>query len=142
MLSACIKDHLQQTTTEVLPQHQQANRQALLDVGCTEDRNSSFLEFMTKYGDDYDGSCGQIVDVAQDLQPIERSRAFAEWKHGLPRHFLPLTSGETDEFLLYDVSDDSVVLIENGSLMQLRAGDFDGKWSSFNEFLVDFFELA
>jgi hypothetical protein len=114
----------------------------LLAVGCSDAKNSAFIEFVAVFGDEYHGKYGTLADIAMDMSDLKRSTASVLWdKEGVPRHFIPLTSLESEAYFLYNINEDSVVLIEDGSTPKLLAGNHDHHWPTFNEFLTDFFEL-
>jgi hypothetical protein len=143
MLSDKIRTYLRNEKTAILPEHQEPIRKALLAVGCAEDKNSSFVEFITQYSDEHYGKQGLMFDLGADLLDLPSSVANSHWSEGgVPRCFLPLVNHETEAYLFYNTSDDSVVLVEDGSLPRLLAGDHDGFWPSFNDFLEDHFELS
>lgn len=141
MLSLKVLQHLSDTTTVVLPEYQLANINSLMQIGCNNDINGSFIEFWSKYGDEFYGKYGQVMDVCQDLKDMDTSTNHIMWdKEEIPTNFISLISN-TESLFLYNKTNDSVIIIEDGSLLRLNSNSFDKYWPSFNEFLEDYFEI-
>lgn len=143
MLSKKIIDYLDENADQNLPDFQKKYHDSLLSLGLSFDNNSSFLDFMIKYSDEYYGSEGFIIDVANDLLEFESSTtAHLRKNDALHSDYISLFNTEVDDFLLYNIKDDSVKLIEGDNIKKLSDYNYyDKKWSSFNDFLEDFFEL-
>ncbi len=144
MLDDRITERLGQSPGPLPAEVQARHRAALLAAGCSEAKNSSFIEFVAVFSDEHQGRFGSLADLGPDLCALEEGKdsvAGLLWSEGVPRRFLPLTSLETEAYFLYDTDDDSVVLVEDGSLPRLLAGDVDQRWPSFDAFLAGFFDL-
>lgn len=140
MLSLKVLHHLKETTKDVLPENQTAYLQSLELAGCNDKVNGSFIEFWSKYSDEFYGKYGLIMDVCQDLNDKESSTTYGMWEEGIPSYYISLIP-DTESLFLYNIGNDSVIIIEDGSLLKLNSHSFDNYWPSFNEFLEDFFEL-
>ena len=83
------------------------------------------------------------MDVSNDMKDFESSYTKAlRDKAGVPSNYISLYNGELDDYLLYNIEDDSVILVEEGNARKLQSGNFDKHWKSFDSFLLDFFRLS
>ena len=107
--------------------------------------NSDFTHFMTKYSDEYYGAEGLIPDVMNDdLMNYEVGTTQHLIKnYKVPSHYVSLFNLETDDYLLYNKSNDAVKLILGKNMAKLPVDAYyDRLWSSFNEFMEHFFYLS
>ncbi|MGM5629403.1 hypothetical protein O2K51_00770 [Apibacter raozihei] len=105
------------------------------------DEQSAFCELMSNYSGEFSGSEGTIMNVANDLSYGNDSYEFSLHEKGLPKKYLQLLTSEYDDYLLYNIENDSVILILGANDIKLQHGEFDKEWDSFNDFLEDFFEI-
>ncbi|WP_298481356.1 hypothetical protein [uncultured Maribacter sp.] len=143
MLSNNIKEYLEKNADLVLPEYQKKYQECLNNLGFTNNNNSSFIEFMTKYSDEYYGSEGLLFDVMND-DLMDYNNGITKHlidNYSIPIKYISLFNLEVDDYLLYNKEDNSVILIEGGNDIKLKNEEFDKKWGSFNEFLEHFFEL-
>ncbi|KIQ16526.1 hypothetical protein SD960_20030 [Flavobacterium sp. MMLR14_040] len=143
MLSEKILKYLKKNADLTLKEFQIKHENNLRALGFNDKTNSSFLEFMIKYSDEYSGKEGFIMDVANDLIDFENSvTQHLRKQDNLNTKYFSLYNLELDDYLLYDIEDDSVKLIEGENMKELSNDNyFDKKWNSFNEFLEYFFKL-
>ena len=143
MLTEKIKEYLEDNADKVLSQYQKDYKKKLLDLGFNEKTNSSFIEFMSIYSDEYYGVEGTLIDFMLDIKQFEKSETMILREHDkINSNFFSLLISESDDYLLYNKENDSVKLVEAENMKQLSNDDyFDQKWDSFNEFLEHFFEL-
>lgn len=143
MLSKKIINYLNKNADKNPPELQKKYQNSLLSLGLSFEKNSSFLDFMIQYSDEYSGSEGFIIDVASDLLDIENSTTeHLRKNYALHADYISLFNTEIDDFLLYNIKNDSVKLIEAENIKKLSEYEYhDKNWSSFNDFLEDFFEL-
>ena len=143
MLTNKLKKYLENNADRVLPEFQEKYKSIFKnELGLTDETNSSFLEFMIKYSDEYYGRYSYIMDVANDILDIDTSYTKSLWNNfNVPKNYISLFNGELDDYLLYNTENDTVILVEEGNDLKLKNKSFDKKWDSFNEFLEDFFKL-
>ncbi|OWP79753.1 hypothetical protein [Flavobacterium oreochromis] len=143
MLTEKILKYLKKNADLTLKEFQIKHEENLKKLGFNNEINSSFLEFMIKYSDEYSGREGFIMDVANDLIDFENSVTEHLRKNdNLNTKYYSLYNLELDDFLLYNIQDDSVKLIEAKNMKQLSNDEYyDKKWNNFNEFLEYFFKL-
>ncbi len=145
MLTEKIKNYLEENADLVAPEYQSKYKVKLEELGFDKKINSSFLDFMINYSDEYYGEEGLIHDVMND--------DLMDYENGITKHlidnynisnkYVSLFNLETDDYLLYSKADDSVKLIEAQNMKELSNDEYyDEKWDSFNEFLEHFFELS
>ena len=115
----------------------------LNELGFVGNKNSSFIQFMSVYSDEYYGSVGLIHDVMNDdlSDPKNGVTKHLRDNYNVPKKYVSLFNLEVDDYLLYN-KEDSVVLVVGGNDIKLKNEEFDQKWNSFNEFLEHFFELT
>lgn len=144
MLLKEIIDYLENNTVKVLPEFREKYFKQLKELGFNEKLNSSFIEFMVNYSDEYYGSEGLLNDVMQnDLSDFENgiSKHFID-NYAVSEKYVSLFNLEVDDYLFYNKENDSVKLIQAENIKELSNDDYyDKKWNSFNAFLMDFFEL-
>ncbi|QAR31151.1 hypothetical protein EQP59_07300 [Ornithobacterium rhinotracheale] len=144
MLTEKIKKYLEENADLVLPKYQINYKKKLQELNFNERINSSFIDFMVKYSDEYYGEEGLISDVMNDdLMDYENglSKHLID-NYGVSEKYISLSNLESDDYLLYNKEDDSVKLIESQNIKELSNDKYyDKKWDSFNEFLEYFFEL-
>lgn len=143
MLTDKLKYYLKENADQVLPEYRDIYFSRLKELGFSEAKNSSFIEFMIKYSDEHYGSEGCLGDFMLDVKDFKNSRTMSIRKNNnTSEKYFSLFCGESDDFLLYNIEDDSVKLIEAQNIKQLSNDEYcDKKWNSFNNFLEDFFEL-
>ncbi|AMA50414.1 MULTISPECIES: hypothetical protein [Flavobacterium] len=143
MLSEKILKYLKKNADLTSKEFQIKHEQNLKKLGFNDEINSSFLDFMIKYSDEYSGKEGFIMDVANDLIDFENSiTQHLRNQDNLNSKYFSLYNLELDDYLLYNIEDDSVKLIEAKNMKQLSNDDYyDKKWNTFNEFLEYFFKL-
>ncbi|QYS90046.1 hypothetical protein EH230_09185 [Flavobacterium columnare] len=125
---------------ELLPEYKEKFLAILLDAGIN--KSSALIDLMANYSGEFNGNEGFIINVADDLSDYENSviKILRE-EEGVPNFYLSLFNFEFDDYLLYNIENDNVVLIEGGNIEKLKNNDFTKKWNNFNDFLLDFFEL-
>jgi hypothetical protein len=131
-----VKKYLKENEIEVLPEYQKIYEEILLSYGVKS--NSSFMELMTVYADEFSGSEGTMINVADDLSNVESSYILSL---NLDKKYFQLLTAEYDDYLLYNIENDSVILIEGMNDKKLQSGDYDRIWKCFDDFLIDFFEI-
>ncbi|UTD15999.1 hypothetical protein HER15_11165 [Tenacibaculum mesophilum] len=143
MLTEKIKEYLEGNADKILPQYEKDYKKRLEELGFSQKKNSSFIEFMSVYSDEYYGSEGALIDFMLDIKQFDKSQTMILRKYDkINSKFFSLLISESDDYLLYNKDDDSVKLIEAQNMKQLSNDDYyDKKWNSFNNFLEDFFEL-
>jgi len=140
MLSKKVKKYLKEEELELVPEYQKKFKEILTDYGINP--NSSFMELMSTYSGEFSGEEGTMLNVAEDLSYGDDSNILKLQKtYNLDKKYLQLLTSEYDDYLLYNKEDDSVVLIEGMNDQKLKDGDFDEEWNSFDDFLLDFFDL-
>ncbi|GAL64999.1 hypothetical protein JCM19300_2228 [Algibacter lectus] len=104
---------------------------------------SSFVDFMSTYDGEILGEEGLIINALRDYYSYENSTIeLLRQEYGVPKNYLTLFNTEVDDYLLYNMKNDSVKLIEAQNMKELSNDEYyDEKWDSFNEFLEHFFEL-
>lgn len=144
MLTEKLKSYLQNNADELLPKYQAQYMAMLNELGFDGNKNSSFIQFMSVYSDEYYGSVGLIHDVMNDdlSDPKNGVTKHLRDNYNVPKKYVSLFNLEVDDYLLYNKKDDSVVLVVGGNDIKLKNEEFDQKWNSFNEFLEHFFELT
>jgi transposase-like protein len=135
MLSEKILKYLKKTPTKPFA-YQKKYKYNFETYGFTTGLNASFLEFMIRC-DEYSGSQGFIMDVANDMLDFENSVIRHLRNHnGLGKQYYALYNLELDDFLLYNKDNDNVKLIEAQHMNKLSDESYYGKkWPSFNGFL-------
>jgi len=136
-------EYLDENEDKLLPEYQEKNKKFLIENGFDENENSSFVQFMTIYSDEMLGNEGHLSDVVGDLMNYTES-SFNYQIHTndkVPTNFISLTDDTTELYLLYNKANDNVVLVEGANLKNLLDNKFDKQWSSFNDFLIDFFQI-
>jgi len=143
MLTEKILKYLKKNADITLEDFQKKYAENFKKLGFTEAINSSFLEFMIKYSDEYSGSEGFIMDVSNDMLDFETSVTQHLRTHdNLNEKYFSLYNLELDDYLLYNKEQDTVILIEGENMRKLSEDEYyDKKWNSFNEFLEDFFNI-
>ena len=95
--------------------------------------------FMSEYGGDMDGSLGYMINVPEDLSDTDNSVTYSlRQNEGIPDEYISLFDFEYEDYLLYNLVDDSVVLLPDGNIECLNNKTLSKKWDSFNSFLEDF----
>ena len=134
-----IKKYLDREDIKMVLESQKAFKQTLIDYGVKHE--SSFVELMSTYRGEFSGNEGTMMNVAKDLRDEETSYILKlQRDSGLDRKYLQLLTAEYDDYLLYNIEDDTVVLIGGMNDKRLKAQDFDNEWGSFDDFLDDFFD--
>jgi len=139
MLKENIRNYLEEEYGSVLPEYQEKYKNILSKYKITVD--SSFFEFVSKYSDEYYGKYGLLYDIAADLSTQDNVTNLLHEKESVPFNYISLINLETEDYLLYNIENDHVILINGGNINKLISNNFDKEWNSFNEFLEDFFEL-
>ena len=122
---------------KLLPENQAKYKEILDRHGIKKD--SDFYVFMSEYGGDIDGSLGYMINVPEDLSDTDNSVTYSlRQNEGVPDEYISLFDFEYEDYLLYNLVDDSVVLLPGGNIECLSNNTFDKKWDSFNSFLEDF----
>lgn len=126
---------------KLLPEYQDRFKKILIDYGVNE--NSALIDLMSTYSGEFHGKEGFIINVADDLSEYDNSvtKQLVD-NEGISANYISLFNFEFDDYLLYNKEDDSVVLINGGNIDKLKANNFDKKWNSFNEFLLDYFGIS
>ena len=140
MLDTRVKEYLDANSGKVTPEFQE-KYEKLFKHKYNVNPDSAFFEFVTQYSDELYGKYGLIYDISADLMSDDNVTEFLQKKENLPSNYLSLINLESEDLLLYDKKNDHVVLIEGGNMNKLLTNSFDQEWSSFNDFLIDFFEL-
>jgi hypothetical protein len=138
MLSKKISNWLEENESELLPEYQEKYKRFL--VANSYDKDTSFVEFMSKYSDEILGSEGHLFDVVGDLMDYTPSSVNYQMhtQDKVPTNYIALTDNITEFYLLYDRNNGTVVTVEGANLPRLLAGKFDRKWENFNDFLAEF----
>jgi hypothetical protein len=142
MIDKRILNYLDETDEfKLVPEFQEKFKRVLLNQKVSE--NSALFDLMTTYSGEFRGSEGFIINVAEDLEDFENSvtKNLLD-NENVPDNYISLFNFELEGYLLYDKTNDSVVLIETGDIDKLLSKQFDKEWKSSNDFLVDFFELS
>ena len=126
---------------KLVPEFQIKFRKVLLDYGVQSD--SAIIDLMCTYAGEFNGKIGFIINVAEDLNDFENSvtRQLIE-KEKINPIYISLFNFEFDDYLLYNIKEDSVVLIDGGNFKDLVNNNFSDKWNSFNEFLLYYFSIS
>lgn len=94
---------------------------------------------MSEYGGDMDGSLGYMINVPEDLSDTDNSVTYSlRQNEGIPDEYISLLDFEYEDYLLYNLVDDSVVFLPDGNIECLNNKTLSKKWDSFNSFLEDF----
>ncbi|WP_042506870.1 SMI1/KNR4 family protein [Algibacter lectus] len=144
MLSNKIKNHLEENKDDFIkytPSFQEKLREYAISKGLKIE--SSFVDFMSTYDGEILGEEGLIINALRDYYSYENSTIeLLRQEYGVPKNYLTLFNTEVDDYLLYNMKNDSVKLIEAQNMKELSNDEYyDEKWDSFNEFLEHFFEL-
>jgi len=62
-------------------------------------------------------------------------------KFNIPKHYLPISSFESDSVILYDIDKDAVIDFSFDKLKLLLENKIEPNWKTFNDFLEWYFEL-
>ena len=136
MLSQKVLDLLK-NEPKLLPENQ-AKYKEILDRNGIK-KNSDFYVFVSEYGGDMDGSLGYMINVPEDLSDTDNSVTYSlRQNEGIPDEYISLFDFEYEDYLLYNLVDDSVVLLPDGNIECLNNKTLSKKWDSFNSFLEDF----
>lgn len=139
MLSKKIKNYLEDEDMKLLPDYQKKFKHILENYGI---KSSSFLELMSTYSGEFSGSEGTMMNVAEDLSDENNSYVLELQKnHKLDKKYIQLLTPEYDDYLLYNIDDDTVLFINGMNDKKLKELSFDNKWSNFDDFLIDFLEI-
>ena len=80
-----------------------------------------------------------MINVPEDLSDTDNSVTYSlRQNEGVPDEYISLFDFEYEDYLLYNLADDSVVLLPDGNIECLNNNTFYKKWDSFNSFLEDF----
>lgn len=142
MLAKKIIKWLRDNEETLLPEVQKEYKEFLLEQEFDED--SAFVDFMSQYSYEIYGSEGHLFDVVADLMDYTETGVNYQMHNydEVPVNYITLTDDITEYYLLYNRNDDSVILIEGANTERLLNNDFDKKWNSFNDFLIDFLEIG
>ena len=105
------------------------------------DKFEDFYEFMSVYGGDLDGKLGYMFDIIQDIDDEEGVTASLIQNGDIPNNYISLQDFDYEHYLLYDKSNNHVVLVYDANSDRLNRGDFGQEWTTFSDFLQWFFEL-
>ena len=94
---------------------------------------------MSEYGGDMDGSLGYMINVPEDLSNTDNSVTYSlRQNEGIPDEYISLLDFGYEDYLLYNLVDDSVVFLPDGNIECLNNKTLSKKWDNFNSFLEDF----
>ena len=114
MLSQKVIDSLK-NEPKLLPENQAKYKEILDRHGIRKD--SDFYVFMSEYGGDIDGSLGYMINVPEDLSDTDNSVTYSlRQNEGVPDEYISLFDFEYEDYLLYNLADDSVVLLPDGNI--------------------------
>jgi hypothetical protein len=134
-----LKNYLEDNEVKLLPENQIKYSENLKNLGL--DKFKDFYEFMSLYGGDLEGKMGYMFDVVNDISDEEGVTWSLINNEDVPDYYISLQDLDYEHFLLYNKKNNHVILVENANTSNLLDENFDREWSSFNEFLEDFFEL-
>ena len=136
MLSHKVLDLLK-NEPKLLPENQAKYKEILDRNGIKKD--SDFYVFMSEYGGDMDGSLGYMINVPEDLSNTDNSVTYSlRQNEGIPDEYISLLDFGYEDYLLYNLVDDSVVFLPDGNIECLNNKTLSKKWDNFNSFLEDF----
>lgn len=126
---------LEETPLEVREQF----KKNLLKIGLKE-RNSSFVEFWSRFGDEVYGKYGHLLDFNYEVEDFADSyTSQLREEEGLNKKYLSILSSELDDYIFYDIKTDTVLFVSAENFDDfLEDGTYDKKWDSFNSFLTEF----
>ena len=136
MLSQKDLDFLKNETKQLT--ENQAKYKEILDRNGKK-KDSDFYVFMSEYGGDMDGSLGYMINVPEDLSDTDNSVTYSlRQNEGIPDEYISLLDFGYEDYLLYNLVDDSVVFLPDGNIECLNNKTLSKKWDNFNSFLEDF----
>lgn len=104
--------------------------------------SKEFIEFYTTYaGPFWEETLGvELMDMIQDNNNIVKSTNICRNEYGFNKKYLVLTEMSVNEVIVLDSDTDKMyrVNFEGGDEL-LKKGELHEKWSSFSEFLKEYF---
>jgi hypothetical protein len=140
--------HLPDGLNEILPKeiYARQNRKEVQDAidSLGVKTPNSFSEFYSHYvGPFWEESVPfELLELAQEQNTIVSYTLISRKEHELPNRYLVLSEMTANAVLMYDTNTDKVynVNFEGGDEL-LTKGELKEDWSSFYDFLIDYFGL-
>jgi len=135
-----IISYLESNHRKLLESYQERNAEFLINNQL--DTFSDFFYFMKNFGGDVDGKYGYMIDVVEDLIDIDNGITYyMQINESMPKEYIRLQNLEYEHYLLYNKMNNHVVYIEDANIKKTINNMFNKEWNSFDEFLIDFFEI-
>ena len=110
-----------------------------MDISPSEE----FIQFYTTYaGPFWEEALGiELMDIIEDNNNILKSTNICREEHGFNKKYLVLTEMSANELIVLDSDTDKVyrVNFEGGDEL-LKNGELQEEWSSFTDFLKEYFD--
>jgi len=105
--------------------------------------SEEFIQFYTTYaGPFWEETLGiELMDIIEDNNNILKSTNICRDKHGFNKKYLVLTEMSANEVIVLDSESDKMyrVNFEGGDEL-LKNGELQEEWSSFTDFLKEYFD--
>ncbi|WP_338767685.1 hypothetical protein [Massilia sp. METH4] len=109
------------------------------------DPGTEFGEFYLEYQGTFISprSVAELLDiVGPEIPAVPDQTEYARDRYRLPEKYLALTSDESEGMYLYNIEDMAVYDFELGSYRLFMSGQATPDWSSFNDFLIWYFDAC
>ncbi len=111
-----------------------------LKVNVSESVIEFFINFSGPFWEETLGM--ELLDIVEDDVNIEVMTNECRKEHSFPNQFLVLTEMCANEIIVLNTINDKVYRVDfEGGHEDLVNGKLDEEWSSFEEFLIDYFDL-
>lgn len=115
-------------------------QEALIRLGVNP--SNTFKEFYTRYAGPFweEHVPFELLDIAEEKNNIESYTLISREEHGFPKRYLVLSEMSSNAVLVLDTVTDKVYIVnfEGGDELLLK-GKLKETWSSFFDFLKDYF---
>jgi len=113
----------------------------LHDLGISVE--SEFGEFYSKYRGGFIGPkpISELLKIiSEGIPTIPNQTEYVRNRYNIPAQYLAITTDEGEGMYLYNKSDQAVYDLDIGYLDEFLNNKLPARWSSFNEFLVWYFD--
>ena len=105
--------------------------------------SEEFIEFYTRYeGPFWEETLGiELMDIIEDSNNIFKSTNICRNEYGFGKEYLVLTEMSANEVLVLNSKTDKVYRVNfEGEDELLKNGELQEEWSSFSDFIKEYFE--